>query len=206
MSENPPPTPEPDLGITGILHAWRAGDVSALDQLMPLVYHHLHAMAAQQMRREGPGHTLTATALVHEAYLRLCSADVSWQDRAHFYAIAARTMRRILVDHARGARRKKRGDGAQMLSIEDAGQDAALTTAPLPIDILDLDTALNRLSRLDERKGRLMEMVYFGGLNSEEAAHVLSISVATIHRELRFSRAWLQVEMRRISVSGAEAN
>lgn len=205
MSENCPPSPEPDHGITRILHAWRAGDTAALDQLMPLVYHHLHAMAAQQMRRESAGHTLNATALVHEAYLRLCNAEVSWQDRAHFYAIAGRTMRRILVDHARSSRRKKRGDGAQVLSIEDAGQDAALATAPLPVDILDLDTALDRLSRLDERKARLMEMIYFGGLSSEEAAHVLSISVATIHRELRFSRAWLQAELRKISVAGAEA-
>jgi RNA polymerase sigma-70 factor (ECF subfamily) len=196
VTESTPPAAKPDHEITVLLQAWRAGDAAALDQLMPLVYSQLHALAAQYMRREHPGHTLNATALVHEAYLRIRSADVPWEDRAHFFAISARTMRRILVDHARTTHRVKRGDGATVLSIEEAGQEAALAAPAYQADILDLDSALDRLSRQDDRKAKLLEMIYFGGLNCEEAAVVLTVSVATVNRDLKFARAWLRHELK----------
>jgi RNA polymerase sigma factor (TIGR02999 family) len=196
MSENSP-LPEPGHDVTRLLHAWRAGDPAALDQLMPLVYSQLHALARRYMRQEDPGHTLNTTALVHEAYLRLFHSEISVEDRAHFFALAARTMRRVLVDHARAAQRQKRGGkDARRLPMEDAESEASFLASAREPDILDLDAALERLSKQDERKGRLMEMVYFAGLNCDEAAAVLAVSVATVNRDLRFARAWLRNELK----------
>ena len=159
-----------------------------MDQLMPLIYAQLRSIASRYMRQERPDHTLRATALVHEAYLKLLSADVLWEDRVHFLSIAAVTMRRILVDHARTSRRVKRGSGARRVTWEDA---LLVEQAP-GRDLLDLDEALTRLSEQDARKARLIELTYFGGMNCEEAAAALQISTATVNRDLKLAKAWLR--------------
>jgi len=182
---------EPSPHITQLLIAWREGNATALDQLMPLVYEQLRVLAARYMRKERPGHTLRATALVHEAYLKLLTTEMAYEDRMHFLAVAAITMRRILVDRARASRSSKRGGGAEKISLEDV----MLSSQPAGVDVLDLDVALTRLARQDERKARLIELTYFGGMNAEEAASVLEISTATVNRELKLARAWLQNEM-----------
>jgi RNA polymerase sigma factor (TIGR02999 family) len=136
---------------------------------------------------ETPGHTLRATALVHEAYLRLAGAETDWQDRVQFYAVAARMMRRILVDHARARSRHKRGAGAEKVSLDEAimvGEESSL-------DLVDLDEALHKLAELDPRKSQLVELLFFGGLTTEESAAALNISPATLHRELKLAKAWL---------------
>jgi RNA polymerase sigma factor (TIGR02999 family) len=136
---------------------------------------------------ETPGHTLRATALVHEAYLRLAGAETDWQDRVQFYAVAARMMRRILVDHARARSRQKRGSGAEKVSLDEAimvGEENSL-------DLVDLDEALQRLAELDARKSQIVELLFFGGMTVEESAAALSISPATLHRELKLAKAWL---------------
>jgi RNA polymerase sigma factor (TIGR02999 family) len=179
---------EPDSQITELLVAWRGGDPAALDQLMPLVYEQLRLLASRYMRKERPDHTLRATALVHEAYIKLLSTEVLFEDRMHFLAVASITMRRILVESARSHRSLKRGSGAEKLALEDL----ALTSEPAGIDILDLDVALNELSLQDMRKARLIELTYFGGMNAEEAAALLEISTATVNRDLKLARAWLQ--------------
>lgn len=168
--------------VTGLLHAWCAGDAEALGRLLPLVYGELRRLAHRARRGERPG-GLETTALVHEAYLRLCGAQVALRDRAHFFALAARTMRRLLVDEgrARAARKRSRGPG-EGLSVP--GQ-------PGPVDVLLLDDALRRLTELDERQGRLVELRFFGGLTEEEIGEVLGVSVATVRREWTFARAWL---------------
>ncbi|MGH7701170.1 MAG: sigma-70 family RNA polymerase sigma factor [Gemmatimonadales bacterium] len=177
--------------VSGLLLAWRSGDRAALDRLMPLVYDELHAIAARHLRGEGSGHTLQTTALIHEAYLRLIGADVRWEGRVHFFAVAARIMRRILVDHARARGRAKRGGGVRPVSLEDG-----LTVVPEPsADIIALDEALQRLSAFDERKGRAVELHYFGGLTYEETAVALNVSPATVDRELRLAKAWLYREL-----------
>lgn len=184
----------PDAGsdITALLRARSAGDRDAVDLITPLVYAQLHELAAQYMRRERPGHTLRTTALVHEAYLRLVSSDVSFQDRAHFLAIAATTMRHILIDHARTAHSSKRGGGAAKIVLESNETAEALLVQSAPEAILDLNRALEQLARQDERKAKLLEMYYFGGLSCDESAAVLMVSVATVNRDLRIARAWLQ--------------
>jgi len=177
--------------VSRLLVAWRDGDPAALDALMPLVYQELHRIASRVLHGEGAEQTLQATALIHEAYLRLVGSDVRWQGRNHFFAIAARAMRRILVDRARGRGRRKRGGGAHPVTLEDhlavAGGD--------PADIQDLDEALERLAVFDERKARAVELHYFGGLSYDEVAEVLEVSPATIHRELRLAKAWLYREL-----------
>lgn len=182
---------EPHSDVTRLLRAWRSGDSNAMEELMPLVYSQLRSLATRYMRQERPGHTLSSTALVHEAYLKLLSSESPWEDRVHFMAIAAMTMRRILVDHARTSRRSKRGGGADRVALEDA----MLSQQPMSLDILALDDALLRLSQQDARKGRLIELSYFGGLNCEEAAAVLEVSTATVNRDLKLARAWLQQEL-----------
>jgi RNA polymerase sigma factor (TIGR02999 family) len=177
--------------VTRLLRAWGGGDEKALQELMPVVYAHLRAQAGQIFRNELPGHTLRPTALVHEAYIRLVDMDVSWQDRAHFFALAARLMRRILVDHARGRDRVKRGSGAHAVSLEDA---MLVADPPVP-DILELDRALTKLGAMDERKSRMVELLYFGGLTTEETAQAPKISPATLHRDLKLAKAWLAHEM-----------
>ena len=186
-------TPGATHRVTGLLAAWSAGDPNALDRLMPLVYAELHARAARQLRGEHTGHTLQPTALVHEAFLRLVDADIPWRDRAHFYHVAARAMRRVLVDHARGLQRAKRGGAAVRVTL-----DAENLAAPeAGTDVIALDEALERLAATDERKARVVELHYFAGLNYDEVAAAVEISPATVHRDLRLAKAWLRREMGR---------
>jgi len=182
---------EPDPQITQLLLAWRGGDSTALDSLMPLVYEQLRVLASRYMRRERAGHTLRPTALVNEAYLKLLSTEVRFEDRMHFFAVASIAMRRILVESARTYRSAKRGSGAEKVELDDA----MLVSEPAGIDVLDLDTALNRLAQQDARKARLIELTYFAGLNAEEASAVMEISTATVNRDLKLARAWLQREL-----------
>jgi RNA polymerase sigma factor (TIGR02999 family) len=173
--------------ITRLLLEWRGGRAEALDELVPLVYEELHRMARRYMDGERLHHTLQTTALVHEAYTRLVSVDVPWKDRVHFFAVAARAMRRILVDHARARGREKRGGGEVRLSLDDA-----LLVAPEPSDdLVALDEALTRLASIDERKSQAVELHYFGGLTYDEIAAVLGVAPVTVERDLRLARAWL---------------
>jgi len=177
--------------VTGLLHAWRAGDPKALDDLLPLVYDHLRRLARAYLRSERSGHTLQTTALVHEAYLRLVGADIPWKDRVHFYAVAAQAMRRILVDHARAHRSARRGGGAPKQPLEEA----LVVAIEEPEQLLHLDEALDRLSRQDARKGRMVELHFFGGLSFRELTEALDLPLATIEREMRLARAWLRREI-----------
>jgi len=177
--------------VTRLLQQWKGGDREALDQLMPIVYDELRRLAARSLRSERPGHTLRATALVHEAYLRLMDADIGWQDRAHFYAVAARVVRRILVEYARTHSRQKRGGGEEAIPLDEAvivGPEAAST-------VLELDDALQRLAVLDPRKSEIVQLLFFGGLTYDETAAALDISPATVHRELKLAKAWLHREL-----------
>jgi RNA polymerase sigma factor (TIGR02999 family) len=178
--------------VSRLLIAWRDGDQTALARLAPLVYDELHTMARRHLRDERPDHTLQTTALIHEAYLRLCGADVAWEGRVHFLAVAARMMRRILVDHARGRARAKRGGGDAPITLDDA----IVASPERPDDLLALDEALEQLSTLDERKAHAVELHYFGGLTYEETAAALDVSPATVDRELRMAKAWLYRELR----------
>ena len=181
----------PTRNITRLLRDWRGGDSAALERLMPLVYDELRRLARRHMAGERKNHTLQPTALVHEAFGRLIDADIPWNDRVHFFAVAATTMRRILVEHARRANRPKRGGGAHRVTLED---DAAAAQPPA-FEILALDQALDRLGAFDERKARIVELHYFGGMTYEEGAAAMELSPATFHRELRLARAWLQREL-----------
>jgi RNA polymerase sigma factor (TIGR02999 family) len=177
--------------VTQLLQAWRNGDQNALNSLMPMVYDQLRSIAGRYLRAENPGHTLGATGVVHEAFIRLVETDVGWQDRAHFLAIASRVMRRILVDHARAHGRAKRGGAPPKISLDDA-----LIVSPERADeVVHLDDALTRLSALDERKSRILEMLYFGGLTYVETAEAVGISEVTVHRELKLAKAWLRRDL-----------
>jgi RNA polymerase sigma factor (TIGR02999 family) len=188
MAELSPPD------VTRLLLDWSHGDRTALDRLMPLVYDELRALAGRSLRSERSGHTLQATALVHEAYLKLVDQrQVRWQDRAHFFAVAAKLMRRILVDHARRHAAIKRGGGQPGRPLDEA--DAQAQPAPL-VDWLALDRALDRLAALDDRQARIVELRFFGGLTIEETARVLQVSAATVKDEWSFARGWLYREMR----------
>jgi RNA polymerase sigma-70 factor (ECF subfamily) len=179
-------------GITELLISWSDGDRAALDQLLPLVEAELHRLAHSYMRRENPGHTLQTTALINETYLRLVDERcVRWQNRAHFFGIAARVMRRVLLNYARDRRRLKRGGGARKVSFSEA---MALTDDDL-VRLLELDEALDRLALLDERKSRVFEMRYFAGLSVEETAEVLQVSAVTVMRDWRAAQAWLAREL-----------
>jgi RNA polymerase sigma factor (TIGR02999 family) len=185
-------TTSPPTEVSRLLLAWRRGDATALERLLPLVYDELHGIARRQMRGERPDHTLQTTALIHEAYLRLCGADVTWEGRVHFLAVAAQTMRRILVDHARARSRVKRGGGVDAVTL-----DEALAPSPeRPPDVVALDEAIGQLSALDERKARVVELHYFGGLTYDETAAALGVSAATVDRELRLAKAWLHQQLR----------
>ena len=186
---------DPDKPITRLLQEWRGGNAQALEQLMPLVYAELHSLASRYLSRERRDHTLQATALLHEAYLRMAGPrETDWQSRAHFFGVAAQVMRRILVDHARRDRRVKRGGGAPHLTLEDV--DPAATPAPLDaVDAYALDQALSRLEALDPQQGRLVELRYFGGLTIEETALVMNVSTATVKRDWAVARAWLYREL-----------
>ena len=176
--------------VSGLLHAWSEGDSHALDALIPVVYRELHRLARNYLNRERAGHSLQATALVNEAYLRLVDCKrVQWQDRAHFFAVSAQLMRRILVDRAR-RHNLKRGAGIQHIDLNEA---ILLTSIP---DITALDDALNELSRFDERKVRIVEMRFFGGLSVEETAEVMKTSPRTVMRDWIAAKAWLYRELR----------
>ncbi len=178
--------------ITRLLSEWKAGDGAALERLVPLLYSELHRMAEGYMRREAAGHTLQATALVNEAYMRLVQGQLpDWESRAHFFGVAAHLMRQLLVEHARRSNSQKRGSGAVKLSL-----DESLTFAPeQSSQVLNLDLALEALSKLDPRKSRIIELRYFGGLKLEEVAQLLDISIATVTREQRMAQAWLYREL-----------
>ncbi len=173
--------------VTVLLHAWRNGDQNARQELVTVVYPQLRALAARYMSGENSGHTLNATGLVHEAYLKILGSKVSWEDRVHFFAVAARIMRHILTDHAKSKHRAKRGGAAAKISLDDA---VVVSAAPEEC-LLDLDEALENLAKIDSRKADLVELIYFGGLNQLEAGAALNISEATVHRELRLAKAWL---------------
>lgn len=177
--------------VTELLQAWCGGDDRALDQLLPLVEAELHELAHRYLARERVGHTLQTTALVNEAYLRLVRQQVRWQNRAHFFGIAATLMRRILIDHARRISYAKRGGGARPLSL-----DEACAVGPQRADeLVALDDALRSLSRVDERKSRVVELRYFGGLSVEETAEVLGVHADTVTRDWRGARAFLRREI-----------
>jgi RNA polymerase sigma factor (TIGR02999 family) len=183
------PLPE---GITQKLVAWGSGDQHALEELMPLVYRELRRLAHGQLRGERADHTLQTTALVHEAYLRLVDQrEASWKNRAQFFAVAARMMRRILVDYARARQYAKRGGGAQPMELDEAmgvSRDRAAK-------VVALDEALLRLAELDSRKSRLVELRFFGGMSIEETAEILGVSPGTVMRDWTLAKAWLQREM-----------
>ena len=177
--------------VTLLLGAWRAGDEHALDRLVPLVYRELQRLARRAMRGERDGHTLQTTALVHEAFIALADAKVAWADRAHFFAIAARQMRRILVNHGEAHRAAKRGGG-----LVHAQLDEALDVVGTPsAEISDLDDALRRLEAFDARKAQILELHYFGGLTYDEMAEVMQLSASTVDAELRFAKAWLRSQL-----------
>ena len=178
--------------VTALLACWSRGDSTALDRLLPLVYAELRQIAARQLRKERASHTLQPTALVHEVYLRIVDQrQVDWQNRAHFFGVAAQVVRRILVDHARRHRAAKRGEGIQYVPLDDAREVAA----PSELPVLAIDHALDRLAQIDQALARIVELRAFGGLTIEEAAHVLDVSPSTAKREWRTARAWLAREL-----------
>jgi RNA polymerase sigma factor (TIGR02999 family) len=179
---------EASQSITALLMGWRQGDQRAAEQLMTTVYDELRRLAAHYMRSERPDHTLEATALVHEMYLKLFGSEpVQWQNRAHFFAVAAQQLRRVLVNHARDRHAQKRGGRRVKLSLSHANGLAQ----PREQDLLDLEDALERLEQVDARAARVIELRFFAGLREEEAAEVLGVSVATLKRDWTFGRAWL---------------
>jgi RNA polymerase sigma factor (TIGR02999 family) len=183
-----------DADVTRLLRAWSGGDSEALNALTPLVYEELHRRAHWQMRRENPGHTLQTTALVNEAYLRLVDLrQVSWRDRAHFFALASRVIRHVHVDAARSRRSQKRGADACPEAIDE---DLLISENP-PADIIALDDALRALSAVDQRKNQVVESRFFGGLTVEETAEVLGVSAETVKRDWKLAKAWLRRELRR---------
>jgi RNA polymerase sigma-70 factor, ECF subfamily len=177
--------------ISTLLRAWSDGDQSALERLTPIVYDELHRVARRYMKRERPGHSLQTTALVNEAYMRLVDYErMHWQDRAHFFAVSAQLMRRILVEHAR-RHNLKRGGGVQHVSLDEA----AFAGSGQDTDLVALDRAMNALARIDPRKVQVVEMRFFGGLSAEETAEVLKISAVTVKRDWRAAKAWLYREL-----------
>ncbi len=178
--------------VTTLLVQLKNGNRDAQSRLIPLVYAELRRLAGVYMRRERSGHTLQATALVHEAYLRLAGHEgISWQNRAHFFGVAANIMRRILVDHARAKQAKKRGGSGQKVSFDEA----VLIQREAPQQFLALDEALERLAKRDPRQSRIVELRFFGGLSDEETAEVLGISVRTVMRDWKVARAWLYQQL-----------
>jgi RNA polymerase sigma factor (TIGR02999 family) len=190
--------PSPSHEVTQLLRAWSKGDNAALDSLYQIVYNELHRLAHRYMSRENAGHTLQTTALVNEAYLRLADArEMNWQDRAHFFAVSANVMRRILIDEARARRAERRGGDNLTIALDEAldierGSD---------INLIALDLALQGLSKINHRQSQVVELRYFGGLSVEETAEVLKVSADTVMRDWRFAKAWLKREL----VRGAAA-
>lgn len=182
----------PSTRVTQLLEAWNNGDQTSRDELMRLVYHELHRLAEGYLRRERPNHSLQATALVNEAYLRLVGQHhVQWQNRQHFIGLAAEMMRRVLVDHARKHRRDKRGGGEYMLSLSQADR----FNHESDVNLVDLDEALHKLTHIDAQRGRMVELRFFGGLSIEATAEVLNISTATVERDWRVAKAFLRREI-----------
>lgn len=180
--------------VTQLLVAWRNGDQDARDELMPLVYQELHRLAHHYMSRERPGHTLQTSALVNEAFMRLVDqTDVQWQNRAHFFGIAAQMMRRILVDYARNRRYAKRGGGAGQVSLDEE----LIVSEGRSAEVVALDDALQGLANVDQRKSQVVELRFFGGLSIEETADVLGVSPGTVMRDWTLAKAWLRREMAR---------
>src|SRR5437667_9595347 len=178
--------------VTDLLVQWGQGDDAALTELTPLVYEELHRIAHRHMGGQRPDHTLQTTALVNEAYLRLADqTNPNWQSRAHFFAVAARAMRQVLVNYAKSSRAQKRGGGALRVELDEA----ALVSPEESKEIVDLHEALERLAALDSRKAQVVELKYFGGLNYDEMAEVLKISPVTVRRDWRFAKAWLYTEL-----------
>ncbi len=177
--------------VTVLLRDWRDGDKGALAALTPIVYDDLRLIARRHLLTERRGHTLQATALVHEAFSRLADADVDWQDRAHFFAVAARLMRRILTDYGRARRSEKRGGGMTPITLHD--ERVAIDA---PSRLVELDDALSKLAEIDARKSDVLVLHYFGGMTYEETAEALRISAATVDRDLRLAKAWLANELR----------
>lgn len=195
--------PEDDVPVTRLLVQWRAGDDEALNALIPLVYAKLREIASRQLARERSGFTLCATEVVHEVYQKLIGTDVSWQDRSHFLAIAARQMRQVLVDYARSKSRQKRGgedwQRVTLNEIADGGDSAQ-------VDILSIQQALEKLSSLDEQKANIVDLIVFGGLTGKDVAEVMNISEQTVWREWRMARAFLNVELKSIKGQSKAAN
>ncbi len=188
--------------VTQLLAQWTDGNARALDALYPLVYDELRRLARSYLRRERPGHTLQSTALVHEAYLRLVNQNASWQNRAHFFGIAAQMMRRILVDHARGHNAARRGEGACKVTFDErfAGGNQ------WNIDVLAVDEALTRLAHLDAQQSRIVELRFFAGLSVEDTSQILKISPATVKRDWAMAKAWLYREMQGLQRSSRGEN
>ena len=185
--------------ITELLVAWGNGDQIALEKLTPLVYNELHRLARRYMGREGPGHTLQTSALVNEAYIRLIDwKNIRWQNRAHFFAVSAQLMRRILVDFARSRNYAKRGGTAHNVSLDET----MLVSREKDADLVALDDALDSLARLNERQSRVVELRFFGGLELQEIAEVLNVSVGTVRRDWSLARAWLHRELSRTETDG----
>jgi RNA polymerase sigma factor (TIGR02999 family) len=179
--------------LTRLLRAWSEGDQGALEQLMPMVYEELHRLAQRYMADERPGHTLQATALVNEAYLRLVnSGQGGWQDRAHFFAVSARVMRRILVDWARGRRAQKRGSDVPALELQE---NVAIVAGSSGNDLIAIDEALKTLAALDSRMSHVVELRFFGGLSVKETAAVLTVSEETVRRDWNMAKSWLRREL-----------
>ena len=179
--------------VSQLLRAWSEGDKAAFDKLMPLVYQELRQMAKRYMDRQQAGHTLQTTALIHEAYLRLmdCRQEVPWQNRAHFFGVAAKAMRHILVDYARTRQAAKRGGGGFQVSLDEA----AMPVEERAAELVGLDEALQSLAAFDQRKSQVVELRYFGGLTVEETAEVLEVSPETVARDWRLARTWLLREL-----------
>jgi RNA polymerase sigma factor (TIGR02999 family) len=183
-----PPGTDP---ITELLQKLKTGDRDAEDRLIALVYNDLRRLAERNLRNERPEHTLQATALVHEAYLRLTGKPIDWQNRAHFFAVAAQQMRRILVDYARAVRAKRRGSGGRKLSLDDV----LLISDSESEELIDIDASLNSLAEWDARQAKVVELRFFGGLTEEEIASVLGVSTKTVKRDWNMARAWLQLRL-----------
>jgi RNA polymerase sigma-70 factor, ECF subfamily len=188
--------------VTQLLLAWRGGDQAALQKLAPLVYDELHRLAARYMRRESPGHSLQTSALVNEAFLHLIDQQqIDWQNRAHFFGVAANLMRHILLNHARDCARVKRGGGARHVALDEA----ALVSEERAAELIALDDALNALAGFDASKSRLVELRFFGGLTNEEVAAVMGLSLRTVEREWYKAKAWLHHQLNHQTGQAAQA-
>jgi len=192
MASDPIPGRDTTQAVTRLLLQWTDGDANALDQLLPLVYDELRRLAQSYLRKENVGHTLQSTALVHEAYLRLIDQrNVSWQNRSHFFGIAAQMMRRVLVDHARAHNAAKRGSGGIKVTLEEG----LVAAEQRDVNVIALDGALNKLAEIDPQQSRIVELRFFAGLSIEDTAEVLKISPATVKRDWAMAKAWLYGEM-----------